>query len=83
MMNCESSIWFNACSQCKPNHVYKYDSTTKTVDFTDCYVYDDTNCFAFYITLENTQKCQYCNSGYTLNIDGLCELISAPKCQTY
>lgn len=82
MINCDSTTWFNGCSKCKQNHTYKFDPTKNTVDYSDCEVYDDENCFAFFTNLENKKECKYCKSGYTKNIDGLCKLISAPKCLT-
>lgn len=76
--NCESSEWFNACTQCKPGFSYGYD-TKKGILFDVCVdVGDNKDCEAYD---DVAKKCIFCKKGTILNADGFCELITPFKCQ--
>lgn len=77
--------WFNSCSKCLSGYTFDYDDTQKDVVYERCVAYTDPNCFASTISVgspagSNTRRCALCSPGYSLNIDGICELINAPKC---
>ena len=75
--NCKaSSTWFENCSECKPNFVFKYDMKIR---YDECVAYTaDKDCFA--ASAENTE-CVLCKKGFAKNRDGFCEKINTPKCQ--
>ena len=62
-------------------NIYKYDTTKRIIDYTQCYPFPDSNCLAFY-TENSKDICKYCKKGFSLNIDGLCKIINSPKCST-
>ena len=79
--NCESSTWFNACSQCNPDHSYGY-SEEKGVHYHECISYvANPNCFAVDNADPDNMKCKFCKKGTYLNRDGFCEDIQPPRCQ--
>ena len=77
--SCSSSTWFNACSECRSGHIYNYNTAKKFVDFTNCIVFADSNCFAAEM-VDGVYKCRYCKKGFSMNLDKVCEVINAPKC---
>jgi hypothetical protein len=80
--NCDAnSTWFNACSNCIVGNIYKYDTNLRTIDYTECYPFPDSNCLAFY-TDNSKDICQFCKKGYSLNLDGICKIINSSKCST-
>lgn len=78
---CTSSVWFNSCSQCNTNYAYPFNSITKTVSFSSCVLSPDpgNNCFAVDVNASRV-VCRYCNLGYNLNYDKVCELIPSFMC---
>ena len=74
--NCSYSTWFNSCSKCDDGYVFKIE-TNGDLDFTQCILQNDFNCFA---SKDNGKNCELCNKGFFLNRDGECEVFNAPKC---
>ena len=77
---CASSTWYNACSNCATGFMYKYNPSTKMVEFDRCEAFTDRNCYAVDITDTESPQCIYCKKGFTLNIDKKCERINTPRC---
>ena len=78
--NCQASTWFNYCSQCSPGFTYRYDPNTG-IRFDRCVSAGvNPNCYALDLVSASVPICRYCNPGYTLNIDGICEMIRPPRC---
>ena len=81
--NCDSSKSksFNHCSECASGHAFPLDSNK--IDFSECLPYPsasvDSNCLAFDIS---SSKCMICQNGYTPNIEGLCDILHQPFCET-
>ncbi len=73
--NCETSQWFNGCSQCQSFHAYRY--TDEGLDFGTCV--DSTDNQACY-AVRADGVCVFCARGYFLNKDGFCEQIHPPRC---
>ena len=55
--NCESSTWFNACTQCSPGHAYNYNKD-KGILYDEC-VSVGTNKYCSAID-SATSRCMYC-----------------------
>lgn len=80
IVNCTSSIWFNYCTQCNPNHSYGYNRTTG-IRFDQCIINTaNPNCYAVDNTNPTLLSCVYCNVGFVLNFDGICEPVRPPRC---
>lgn len=78
--NCESSLWFSACSQCKSNFSYGYTNDIGVL-YDRCISYSaNPNCFAVDNSDANNIVCKFCRKGYYLNRDGYCELVHPPRC---
>lgn len=78
--NCESSSWFNNCTQCSPGYSYVY-TDANGVQYDRCVAYSNNkDCHLVDITDVNNYKCKYCNKGSYLNSDGYCERIKPPRC---
>lgn len=75
--NCESSTWFNACSQCSAGYAYSYDNE---VDFGTCVAVPaiQKGCWAYD---SSTARCKLCKKGAYLNKDYICEEINPPNCE--
>ena len=79
--NCESSKWFNYCSQCEPGYSYGY-SMDRGVHYDECIAFEtNSDCFAVDNTDTNNLKCKFCKKGTTMNKDGYCEAIQPPRCE--
>ena len=79
--NCTTAAgkeWFNACSQCNSGSVYEYDNTNG-IQYDSCVTHADANCYA---KNSNTDYCELCVKGYSLNQDKVCEKLQSPKCET-
>lgn len=82
IQNCLSSTWFNYCSVCANTFVWAYLPTTGA-QFNICISYPaDINCLAANIINPLSPVCIYCKAGYSINLDGVCEQIAPPNCNT-
>lgn len=80
--NCSSSTWFNYCSQCGANYGYGYTDATG-VKYDECISTSiNPDCFAINNTDPLNLVCKFCKKGYQFNLDGYCELLSAPLCNS-
>lgn len=77
---CESSVWFNYCSQCDPDHSYLYD-VEKGVQYNVCVLYSENpDCFSVDNSDPSNMKCVFCRKGSYKNPDGICESLNPPRC---
>lgn len=75
--SCQTSTWINGCTKCSTAYLYV---SGKGVSYSACSSKNtDKNCYAFD---DNALLCKYCNPGYTFNLDGVCEALIPPKCDT-
>ena len=78
--NCESSVWFNYCSQCDPEYSYLYD-TIKGVQYNQCIQYtENPDCYAVDSSDPSNKDCVFCRKGSFKNADGFCEILNPPRC---
>lgn len=75
--NCESSNWFNSCSQCSPGFAWLWNATTGTNYDTCIPVPANPDCQAFNPA---TNACVLCRHGTVLNKDFYCDRVRAPRC---
>jgi hypothetical protein len=77
--NCNQSTWFNYCSICNEGFVYRYDTTTKIIEYDYCVAAPEgeSNCFA---TIENGE-CTVCERGFSKNDEGFCEDFNFANCK--
>lgn len=78
--NCESSLWFSACSQCKSNFSYGYTEGLGVLYDRCISNTANPNCYAVDNSDASNLKCRFCRKGYYLNKDGYCELLHPPRC---
>lgn len=82
--------WFNTCGECQTGYTWFYNPTTHAIDFSRCVPLADINCLA--AVADNTDlsaissefpkgRCAMCKSGFSFNLDYVCEAISAPLCK--
>ena len=80
--NCSHSEWFNYCTQCDVSHSYAY-TPTAGVKYDECVNYPaNPNCYAVDNTDTDNLSCKFCKRGYYFNLDGYCELIIPPFCDS-
>lgn len=80
--NCDTSYgfqWFNACSKCTGGFLYEFNDTNNVVNYDKC-IQKDARLHKNCVAGVDQGKCYVCESGYTLNEDQVCELISAFDC---
>lgn len=76
--NCQSSTWFNFCSQCQSGYIYEYSTTNRTILFDSCTAFTaDSNCYA---AEAGKTVCSICKKGYFLNDDKQCHKVTIPYC---
>ena len=79
--NCiENSVWFNSCSKCKEYYTwnFKNENNGKFIIYHNCIKFNDMNCL---ISSKNNNTCILCKKEYTINTDGICEILNFPNCQ--
>ena len=74
--NCVGNQWVNFCSQCVSGYTWKYNPTTKAVNYDECVSTSISNCEA----ADDDGACVYCKKGYILQSEGYCDQIKSPFC---
>lgn len=86
-----SAQWFNSCGSCQIGYAWYFDLATHTIDFSRCVPTGDQNCLAtapsnYNLSVANANlpnsSCAMCAPGYSFNLDGVCEVINVPLCNT-
>lgn len=77
--NCNQSVWFNYCSQCEDDFVYRYNTTENIIEYDYCIEKPEgeSNCFA----REENGLCIVCKKGFSKNDEGFCEDFNFANCK--
>ncbi len=79
--HCANSKWLNYCSECVREASYLYVDAVG-VDYSTCLLFPkQPNCFAAEQVGEDL-VCKFCEKGYSMNFDGICEMLNPPKCNS-
>lgn len=77
--------WMNGCAKCKYGYAWKVifdNNNDPIIQYDECvWTKGDAHCLAFSEETYNQKNCVFCQNGYIINADGICEKFSAPLCE--
>ena len=80
--DCQTSDWYNACSQCRTGYTWGYSITNKRIQYDYCISNSMPHCLVGLDSTANgaSNECYLCDKGYYKNADKVCEKLVAPYC---
>lgn len=72
--------WYNSCSGCADDYLWKWDNSAMEVDYTECVsnTHMDFDCVA----MLDATTCGLCKAGFEVDSNGICQQIDQDNCET-
>ena len=78
--NCHFSNWFNSCSDCDQGFTWSF-TQSNGINYGSCISKSfDLHCLIVDVSQLDSLKCKFCEKGFSLNKDGVCESLHPPEC---